>query len=437
MSGAGASAASGGHPPAGTLPADNPERGVVLKGLTPGRPDGRCAGLLELTDGGRSASCTHGPDPAPPGINVRRPRSVEDIALTTKATGAKGNTSAGVPCYGDGISGNRIQAIYARSSDMPDRFSELAPLFPQWAATADAVFDNSAAKTGGSRHLRWVTDANCDLSVVHVTLSPAGDDSLSNTRTELQALGMDATNRKYLVWVDTYVYCGVANIQADDQPGAANMNNFGPTFARVDGGCWGLAESTESHEIMHTLGGVQPSAPHASASWHCTDDSDRMCYQDGAAVIMTNTCARSNEVLFDCGDDDYFHTAPSTTSYLGTHWNSAMSVFLEVNDPGGTTIVTPPGTPTTSTWSGSFKGSTLSRSYSTSSGSGTMSVSSTFAGGSSVSITVNDAAGTMLGEQSGPSGFEMSVPVEAGGYSVTISGTKNMSYSLAATYPTL
>lgn len=419
------------------LPADNPEKGVVHKGLTPGRPDGPCAGLLELNGGGSSARCTHGPDAAPPGVDVRRPRSVEDVALTTNATGARSNGSAGVPCYGDGASGNRIQAVYAHSSDVPDRFAELAPMFPQWAATADGIFDRSAAKTGGSRHLRWVTDANCALSVINVTLSPTGDDSLGNTQTELQALGMNGSDRKYLVWVDNYVYCGIANIKADDQPGAANGNNFGPTFARVDAGCWGDSSSIESHEIMHTLGGVQPSAPHASAAWHCTDDYDVMCYADGVAVIMAYPCAnKSNEVLFDCGNDDYFHTAPSPGSYLATHWNTAMSAFLETVDPGGATTVIPPAGSTTSTWSGSFKGNTSSRGYSTSSGSGTMTLSSTFTGGASVTMMVTDSVGAVVDGRSGPSGFEMSVPVSAGNYTVTINGTKNTSYSLVATYPT-
>ena len=426
-----------------TLPPDQADRGLVHAGLTRGAPDGPCAGLFQL-EGPGEASCTHGPDAAPAGVDVSNPRSVEDIALTTRAEATTaGTTSATVPCYGDGTSGNRVQAVYARASDKPDRYSNLASLFPQWAANADAIFDNSAAKTGGSRHIRWVTDASCNLSVVRATLTPTGDDSLSNTRYELQMLGMDSSDRKYMVWVDANVYCGIADIRSDDQPGAENLNNWGRSWARVDSGCWGYADSPESHEIMHMMGGVQYTAPHGTYAWHCTDESDRMCYPDGTGGPMTYPCPSSGEMLFDCGNDDYFHTAPSPTSYLGTHWNSAMNVFLETSDPvGGTTTTTttpptttPPGT-TTSSWSGSFKGNTLSRTYSLSSGSGTMVASSTFTGGSWATLTVKTAAGAVVAQQTGSSGFSMSVPVSAGTYTVTISGTKNMSYTLVDTRPT-
>jgi hypothetical protein len=422
------------------LPPDDPAKGLVRAGLVQGRPGGPCVGLLKATLRDGSTDCTHGPDPAPRGIDVRQPRTVQDIALTTSSTSSSsGSTSATVPCYGDGTTGDRIQAIYAHASDTPDRYASLASLFPQWAANADAVFNNSAAKTGGIRHLRFVTDAGCNLSVARVTLSPTGDDNMSNTELELQSLGFDRSDRKYIVWTDANVYCGIGDIRYDDQPGAANMNNDGRSWARVDSGCWGYADSPEAHEIMHMMGGVQPSAPHASAAWHCTDESDRMCYADGPNVVLTYPCPAASEMLFDCGDDDYFNTSPSPTSYLGTHWDSANNVFLETTGPAGgtTTTTTPPPSTTTSTWSGSFKGSSLSKTYSVTSGTGTMVVSATYSGGgSSVSLTVKTSGGAVVGQNTGPSGVSLSVPVSSGTYNVTIAGAKNTSYTLSDTHPT-
>lgn len=431
-----------------SLPADDAASGMVRKGLVTAKADGPCKGLLEVASPKGASQCTHGPDPAAKGVDVRKARTVEDIAMATKsASQLAGTVAATVPCFGDGTSGNRVQAIYAHASDVPDRYASLAGLFPQWAANADAVFNSSAAQTGGIRHLRWVTDAGCNLSVARVTLSPTGDDNMTNTELELQNLGFSGSDRKYMVWVDANVYCGIGDIRRDDRPEAANINNSGRSWARVDSGCWGSYDSPESHEIMHMLGGVQPSAPHASYAWHCTDESDRMCYSDGPGVVMTNSCPAGNEMYFDCNNDDYFSTNAAPTSYLGTHWNAANNVFLETTDPTGTTTTTtaPPSTTTTtvaattvtSTWTGSFKGSATSSAYSITSGAGTMVASATYTGGgSSVTITVSTSAGAMVSQKSGPSGVSLSVPVSAGSYKVTISGSRNTSYSLVDTRPT-
>ncbi len=431
------------------LPADDAAKGVVNQGLALGHANGPCAGLLEEDTGHGSPQCTHGPDPAPAGVDVRTPRSVQDLALSTAHSSAitapaGGTAPAAVPCYGDGTTGDRVQAIYAHASDTPDRYSSLASMFPQWAANADAVFARSAAQTGGTRHLRWVTDAGCTLSVARVTLSPTGDDNMTNTELELQGLGFDRSDRKYMVWVDANVYCGIGDIRYDDSPGATNMNNDGRSWARVDSGCWGMADSPESHEIEHMMGGVQPSAPHASAQWHCTDESDRMCYSDAPGVTMTYPCPSINENAFDCNHDDYFSTAAPAGSYLATHWNSADNVFLETTEPGGgtTTTTAPPTTSTTvptsttSTWSGSFKGNTTSKAYAVSSGAGTMVASSTYTGGGpTVTLTVTTSAGAVLGQTSGPSGVSLSVSVPVGSYNVTISGARGTSYALKDTRP--
>lgn len=321
---------------------------VVLARPTPAAPgapgrapwpvdDPSCAPLeVVIVDG--IGSCTHGPDPAPPGVDASVPRPIE----SSRPMDASAETpTVPLPCYGDGTSGNRVQAIYARPADRADRAAQVVPAIRRWAGDVEAAVSVSASRTGGIRHVRWVTAADCTLSVEQLTLSSTGDDSIGNTIAELAAQGHARPDRKYLVWMDSTVLCGIANFFLDDRPEQTNANNGVPqargSVARVDSGCWGLGsrgQSVEAHELIHTLGAVMPSAPNSTSLGHCTDDSDRMCYEDGSPLIRVRTvCPSADEALLDCGNDDYFHTAPPSGSYLASHWNTADSSFLAAADP--------------------------------------------------------------------------------------------------------
>ncbi|MCA1691174.1 MAG: hypothetical protein LC733_02845, partial [Actinobacteria bacterium] len=240
--------------------------------------------------------------------------------------------------------------IYARASNVTDRYASFAASFGQWAADVDMIVNASAAETGGTRHVRFLTDPSCNPMIDRVTFSTTGDDNMSNTISELRSRGYNRSDRKYLVWVDANVYCGIAQVYWDDSqnpaPGA-NYSNGHPQVAgevaRVDNGCWGFGGSVEAHELMHNLGGVQTSAPNSTPSNHCRDESDRMCYVDGPDVTMESRCPSSHESRFDCNHDDYFHTNPPAGSYLATHWNTASSVFL-ASSAGG---LPPPASTTT------------------------------------------------------------------------------------------
>jgi hypothetical protein len=313
---------------------DVPMRGIVFDGLKRAAKKSRCRqGFVGRTADGKKI-CTHGPDAAPEGIDVRDKPHASELQAQEQAEAI--GTKA-LPCYGDGQSGNRVQAIYAHVAGASDRSSQVIPLISSWAANVDNAFNESARQTGGVRHVLWATNSNCSLVVESVELSASGDDSLTNTINELKAKGYTRTDRKYLVWADATRYCGISEVLPDDKQGADNGNNFGPTFSRVDSACWGLNNSTEAHELMHSLGGIQPSAPHASGGWHCTDENDRMCLNDGMGKTLTYTCPASNEAFFDCGHDDYFTTASSPGDYLSHHWNTADSSFLSQATPDACT----------------------------------------------------------------------------------------------------
>jgi hypothetical protein len=190
----------------------------------------------------------------------------------------------------------------------------------QWAAETDSVFQASAAKTGGTRRVRFVTDGNCDLVVARVSLSAQGDDTFNNTIAELTTQGYNRSDRKYLVWMDSTLLCGIGTYYLDDRAAGDNFNNgragVPGSVARIDAGCWGLGsrgQSVEAHELMHNLGAVQTTAPNSTVNGHCSDDDDRMCYADGSPLLVLRTvCPSNEEALFDCRGDDYFHTAPPT-----------------------------------------------------------------------------------------------------------------------------
>ncbi|MEX2459103.1 MAG: hypothetical protein WD770_08970, partial [Actinomycetota bacterium] len=314
------------------VPADDPARGMVFGGLTRAAQDGPCHGHgYEVRGAGPGLGCTHGPDAAPAGVDVRAHRATSRLAPSAQTGGAAAATSAAVPCHGDGVSGNRVQAIYAHASNVASRYGTVASwIRTSYAPNMDTDYNDTAAKTGGTRHIRWVTDAGCVLNVAHVTLSTTGDDDIYKTQSELRTKGFTRSDRKYHVWMDAGVYCGIAFVQSDDSAGSTNRNNGVSTVpgmvSRTDAQCWG--GGVEGHELMHNLGGVQTSAPHATSMWHCTDEYDKMCYSDGTGKAMTYPCPSDQNRLFDCRNDDYFHTNLPAGSYLATHWNVAKSSFL-------------------------------------------------------------------------------------------------------------
>jgi hypothetical protein len=311
------------------VPADRPDRGLVFQGLqatgtrsTAGgsAPKPTCAYRTIQTN-----LCTHGPDAAPAGT------SLDALPPARAAAGIPG-----IECAGDGVSGLRTLVIYARASDVPDRYDSYVDRIRAWAATADAVYQDSAAETGGTRRIRFVHDDQCVMRVTPVVLPPTGDDSFDAMVAALRAAGHNRTDRKYLVFTDATVYCGIASLAGDDRPGATNASNSGPSYARVDRGCWGGA--TSAHEHLHNMGGVQDSAPHATRGGHCTDEWDVMCYSDEPLhPTMQILCSDPlrDDSRFDCRHDDYFSTNPPAGSYLATHWNTANNAFLSHGGPTG------------------------------------------------------------------------------------------------------
>lgn len=252
----------------------------------------------------------------------------------------------GWPCEGDGTDGKRIQLLYAGPN-----LDSLRPSFETYARRMEA---RVALSVNGERLIRFVTDADCALSILPVSLSPQGLSNFNDTINELAAQGFNDPNRKYHVWTESTAYCGIGTVLSDDRPGPTNANVTSTGYARSDRACWDYAEL---HEILHNLGAVQLSAPNSTGAWHCKDRYDVMCYADGGPndAQVTQCGNLGDRERLDCRDDDYFSIAPSESSYLGSHLNVAASPFLASGVTPTTSVppttVPPPTTlpPTTTT----------------------------------------------------------------------------------------
>ncbi|MBW5485409.1 hypothetical protein GPJ59_26930 [Streptomyces bambusae] len=367
---------------------------MVYDGLKVAPKGDRCAGVYSTDTG----LCTHGPDAAPSGIDIKkdtapavkavaeaadpakpaaedpaptqeggRSQDAPSVAARTAASGSaaaapppSGSAAAGgqgsstpaagpagqtVQCDGDGSTGNRVQVVYVHPPGQ-DRYSQYAASFRKWAADADMIYAASAQETGGVRHIRYVTNADCTPTVLSIELPGSALGEFSATNRALAAKGLDRRDRKYMIFADSQVYCGIGTFNGDERPGQNNLSNFGPSYGRTDAGCWG--GHTAAHELGHNLGAVNNSAPNTSRGAHCTDEWDVMCYSDTPYYPqMRNVCTnKASENILDCNHDDYFHTSPKAGSYLATHWNIADNQFLMKSKGGNGTDPGPNPKPT-------------------------------------------------------------------------------------------
>jgi len=358
------------------LPKDDPGQGLVYDGLRSAAAGSLCAGSYQLD----ATTCTHGPDAAPAGLGVHRDvppvtlkapepvapvresadippdaeivRDEGGIALSPNAPALIPDAAPGeadfimgtqnVACAGDGRSGRRVQVLYLHAFGTPSRYTDYLGSIRTWAAGVDQIYDASAGETGGSRHIRYVTTPQCKVDVAEVQVPAGALDSFSRNIGALQALGYNRTDRKYLIFADADVYCGIGTFVADQRPGLGNRNNGGPSYGRVDSGCW--SSSMAAHEMTEMLGAVLHDSPNSTGSGSCTDDYDLMCGEDRSGRTVRTVCPKTHENRLDCGHDDYFSTNPKPGSYLARNWNVAQSDFLLRGD-GGDDIPDVPGSP--------------------------------------------------------------------------------------------
>ena len=241
-----------------------------------------------------------------------------------------------------------IKVIYAYASDVGDRFGLFGSAIQRYTKAAAAKVALSSDKT--LRLDRGSSCGNAFLDIQTVALGhPVAYYTTSSVLADIQSHLPDRPGVNYLVFVDfalPVLSAAAGSWAQDDSPWATNVANVGAhsRYAYLEGGGADFFGSEQLasqyadqmlHEVMHTLGAVQPSAPHFSGGAHCYELYDVMCYtpRDGTVDEYLRNCDLIGEAPnpgkpLDCGADDYFNPSPAPGSYLAAHWNLYDSGFL-------------------------------------------------------------------------------------------------------------
>lgn len=266
------------------------------------RPDG----YIELFDSsGNSLGLTHGGDPV---------RPAQFAAASTAP-----------PYCDDGP--YRVQVVYARAYDAADRYGISVGPIRSGVAAALGLFNDAGASSGAGGALLRMRCTGGQVDVANAVLSTRKAQANPSTIiADLFAAGFNNKRTKYLVLYDDPQACGCAGIGLiynDDRKSVDNTNNGnGDVQTAINFGYPSDAQ-VWMHELAHTLGAVQNSAPHSTGLSHCTDGWDTMCYNDAGPYAGSYTTGRCSTQIFDCGKDDYFNVDPAPGSYLDTYWNLA------------------------------------------------------------------------------------------------------------------
>jgi len=275
---------------------------------------------LDTVRVGDRTYCSHGNDPQLVGSTTE---TVADAPLQGTATGGSPQRAL---CIDDGQSGPRVELVYVHRNDRPNRLQQLLPTFRRLASEMDVIVDQSARKTGESLRIRFATNSQCQIEISSLGMPANAIAGFGSSIGKAAEAGFNKIDRKYLMLVDASVFCGVGTFAYDDAP-ATDAHNF-TGYARIDAPCWD--PGTMLHELGHTLGAVQYSAPHTSRGAHCIDEWDVMCYRDEPhKPKMKFLCTDgAQDFRLDCGNDDYFAAQPAPGSYLTRRWNMANSIYF-------------------------------------------------------------------------------------------------------------
>jgi hypothetical protein len=283
-------------------------------------------GLLrvELPDG--DSLTTHGPDPR----GAMNPLDLDGVLPA-------GLTTRQPVCANDYFQ----HVLYGYVAGLPDLSGIQIPTIRTSMQQINAVLAADSYESGGVTADYKVL---CDESgQIRVDTFAAPSASFADIVTAAKAAGFDDPRADYTIFFDApSTACGIGSYSIDSSLSVDNRSNNGGGYGISYQGCW--LDETPMHENGHNQGAVQPETPHSTGTGgHCYEERDVLCYSpDGGDRNQAGTASIcTTRVAFDCGNDDYFDSAPEPGEYLADNWNlgSVLNRFIVFGqgDPIGPT----------------------------------------------------------------------------------------------------
>jgi hypothetical protein len=251
----------------------------------------------------------------------------------TMAGVARAATTAQL-CAGDGVKGKRFELLYVERTGDADPSTEEALAVQRDRIPAKITDLWLEVSRGTNQVPRWRCDNDTRVRLSVIDNAPTTLDSTGSVRSFLRGQSVfNKLNRKYVVllaWLPTTGEAATADLGTRD--GGPNYSILAlPSWNREplicysdrvpdpDGKeCVGSAV-TVMHEMVHTMGAVNPNAPGhnpvPTSIFHTNDSRDLLAYTDDGSVTRRFCDAKS--YLLDCGRDTYWDHK-STAAAIGT-----------------------------------------------------------------------------------------------------------------------
>lgn len=235
---------------------------------------------------------------------------------------AEGGHAADVGCVGDG---EFTVQVYLGFSGAPAEGA-----LESVVEVAGLTSELFRSQSGDAVAPRWATTVDCELSVVPVEVPASSWEAVWAALRPLRDAD-PRVNVRHLVFFDgAGPMCGFGEVPVVGDPTTGDL--MGVMYRPC-----GWTPRVAAHELLHTLGAVNPGAPSADGGWHCLSSfgADVMC-----RALTSFECGMEK---LDCQGDSYFNRAPAPGGWLDSNplWNTAFSPFLASSPDGPVDPVDP------------------------------------------------------------------------------------------------